>query len=183
MKAIVQDFRHTRSQGPLLPVPVSSSARTCSREPWKRRVDYRAVFIKFSDIQKDNWNFEIRMSIHCWIKKKKEIWIPSPNNHIPSAPNHALNPLRPPDFDLKRIHNSLAGDVTLLGFWLPQKTTESLLLRTTLKSANLCFRVLIRTNSSRQAGVLLTSKRASKWMWTLNPVLTFICHIQVCAGP
>ena len=49
----VQDFRHTRSQGPLLPVPVSRSARTCSREPWKRRLDYRAVFIKFSDIQKD----------------------------------------------------------------------------------------------------------------------------------
>ena len=95
-------------------------------------------------------------------ERKEEIWIPSPHNHVPSAPNHALNPLRPPDFDLKRIHNSLAGDVTLLGFWLPQKTTESFLLRTTLKSVNLCFRVLIKTYSSRQAGVLLTSKRASK---------------------
>ena len=95
-------------------------------------------------------------------ERKEEIWIPSPNNRVPSAPNHALNPLRPPDFDLKRIHNSFAGDVTLLGFWLPQKTTESFLLRTTFKSVNLGFRVLIRTYSSRQAGVLLTSKRASK---------------------
>ena len=101
---------------------------------------------------------------------------------LPSAPYHALKPFRPPDLVLKRTQISLAGELTLLGFWLPQNTTESLLFRTTLKSLNLCLRVLTSTYSSLHAGVLVTSKCESKWIWTRYPMFTLIRHMQVWSG-